>query len=97
MVFEEGIVVPLATRHQHLLIKPWFRRYPIPPLGRPSWKDVVIEPRSRGPDGASSEAGCGWTDGAIDGIIRYRRKTRPGFRRGRRATMQTDVRGEKAP
>ena len=43
MLMEEAIVLPLGTRHEHLLIKPWVSRYPFSPFRSTFWKDVVIE------------------------------------------------------
>jgi hypothetical protein len=33
----------LSYGRQHLLIKPWVKRYPVTPLRATYWKDVIIE------------------------------------------------------
>jgi oligopeptide transport system substrate-binding protein len=41
---ESAVILPLTYDRQHLLIKPWVKRYPTSPLYTWFWKDVVIEP-----------------------------------------------------
>ena len=44
ILVESAAIVPLTYDRQHLLIKPWIKRYPTSPLYTWFWKDVVIEP-----------------------------------------------------
>lgn len=44
MLAESAAIIPLTYDRQHLLIKPWVKRYPTSPLYTWFWKDVVIEP-----------------------------------------------------
>jgi len=44
MLAESAAIIPLTYERQHLLIKPWVKRYPTSPLYTWFWKDVVIEP-----------------------------------------------------
>jgi ABC-type oligopeptide transport system substrate-binding subunit/DNA-binding SARP family transcriptional activator len=37
-------LVPLLYGRLHLLVKPWVKRYPISPMSRYFWKDVIIQP-----------------------------------------------------
>jgi ABC-type oligopeptide transport system substrate-binding subunit/class 3 adenylate cyclase len=41
---EQAILMPLTYGRTLSLYKPWIRRVPLSPLGRPAWRDVVIEP-----------------------------------------------------
>jgi ABC-type oligopeptide transport system substrate-binding subunit len=41
---EQVPLLPLSYARQHLLVKPWVRRYPCSATGAFFWKDVVIEP-----------------------------------------------------
>lgn len=42
----EAPVLPLTYERDHLLLKPWVRRYPISGSRAIFWKDVVLEPRA---------------------------------------------------
>ena len=44
MLIEEAVVLPLAYVMDHLLVKPWVKRFPISPMRVWFLKDVVIEP-----------------------------------------------------
>jgi len=43
---EEARIMPLTYVQEHLLIKPWVRRFPTSAMGAWFWKDVIIEPHS---------------------------------------------------
>jgi ABC-type oligopeptide transport system substrate-binding subunit len=43
ILIQEAVIVPLSYGRQHLLVKPWIKRYPITPLKATYWKDVIIE------------------------------------------------------
>ncbi len=43
ILIEEAVIVPLTYGQQHLLVKPWVRKYPTSALGDWFCKDVVIE------------------------------------------------------
>ena len=40
----DATLVPLLYGRSHLLLKPWVKRYPVSPMSRYFWKDVIIEP-----------------------------------------------------
>jgi ABC-type oligopeptide transport system substrate-binding subunit/class 3 adenylate cyclase/tetratricopeptide (TPR) repeat protein len=44
ILVEEAPILPLLYYRQHLLVKPWLRKYPTSPIEKWFWKDVVIEP-----------------------------------------------------
>jgi ABC-type oligopeptide transport system substrate-binding subunit len=44
ILIQEAVIVPLSYGRQHLLIKPWVKRYPMSPLSGFDGKDVIIEP-----------------------------------------------------
>ena len=44
VLVEEVPILPLTNGRQHLLIKPWVRRYPTSAVQSAFWKDAVIEP-----------------------------------------------------
>jgi oligopeptide transport system substrate-binding protein len=44
ILIEEVVIVPLTYGQQHLLVKPWVRKYPTSALVRWFCKDVIIEP-----------------------------------------------------
>jgi oligopeptide transport system substrate-binding protein len=44
LLVEEVPLLPLLYGQQHLLLKPWVRRYPLSVRGTPCWKDVILEP-----------------------------------------------------
>jgi oligopeptide transport system substrate-binding protein len=44
MLIDEAVILPLCYTRSHLLIKPWVKQYPLSPVKRWFWKDVVIEP-----------------------------------------------------
>ena len=43
IIIQEAPVIPAYYSAAHFLVKPWVKRYPIPPIGALSWKDVIIE------------------------------------------------------
>ncbi|MCU0501164.1 MAG: peptide ABC transporter substrate-binding protein, partial [Anaerolineae bacterium] len=43
IIMREAPVIPAYYSATHLLVKPWVKRFPIPPIGALSWKDVIIE------------------------------------------------------
>lgn len=44
ILMHEAPIVPLFYGRQHLLVKPWVRRFPISALNRWYWQDTVLEP-----------------------------------------------------
>jgi oligopeptide transport system substrate-binding protein len=44
ILMEEAVVIPISYARIHLFVKPWVKRFPIPPINTFSYKDVVIEP-----------------------------------------------------
>jgi ABC-type oligopeptide transport system substrate-binding subunit/DNA-binding SARP family transcriptional activator len=44
VLVEEAVIIPLTYHRQHLLVKPWVKRFPTSPIKIWYWKDVVIEP-----------------------------------------------------
>ena len=44
MLVDQAAVMPLVYFRQHMLIKPWVKRYPASPVRFDFWKDVIIEP-----------------------------------------------------
>jgi len=44
VLVEEVPILPLTYGRQHLLIKPWVRRYPTSAIQSAFWKDAVVEP-----------------------------------------------------
>jgi oligopeptide transport system substrate-binding protein len=44
ILVEEAPIMTLAYRREHLLVKPWVRKYPASATRRVFWKDVIIEP-----------------------------------------------------
>jgi len=42
-LIHEAPIVPLFYGRQHMLVKPWIRSFPISPLNRWYWKDIIIE------------------------------------------------------
>lgn len=44
ILIEEVPIIPLVYEPNHLLVKPWMRKYPIAANGLPFFKDVIIEP-----------------------------------------------------
>lgn len=44
ILVEQAIVMPLAYGRNHMLLKPWVKRYPASPVRFDFWKDVIIEP-----------------------------------------------------
>jgi ABC-type oligopeptide transport system substrate-binding subunit/class 3 adenylate cyclase len=44
MLIEEAIVVPLSYVPNHILVKPWVKKFPISPLSGLYGKDVILEP-----------------------------------------------------
>jgi ABC-type oligopeptide transport system substrate-binding subunit len=44
ILVEEAPILPLLYYRQHLLVKPWVRKYPTSAIEKWFWKDVVIEP-----------------------------------------------------
>jgi oligopeptide transport system substrate-binding protein len=59
ILVEEAAWVPLTYRQQHLLVKPWVRRFSPSAIDRSFWEDIVIEPhdelrQSRGEYGEGS-------------------------------------------
>ena len=44
ILVEEAPIMPLIYGRQHMLVKPWVTRYPVPATGQLFWKDVIIEP-----------------------------------------------------
>ncbi len=44
LLVTEAVILPLAYKRHHLLVKPWVTRFPISALKIWYWKDVVIEP-----------------------------------------------------
>jgi oligopeptide transport system substrate-binding protein len=45
ILVEEAPILPLAYERDHLLVKPWVKRYPTSGIKTAFWKDVVIEQR----------------------------------------------------
>jgi oligopeptide transport system substrate-binding protein len=46
LMINKAAIVPVAYHRQHLLLKPWVKRYPTSALFSWFWKDVVIEAHS---------------------------------------------------
>jgi ABC-type oligopeptide transport system substrate-binding subunit/tetratricopeptide (TPR) repeat protein len=44
ILVEEAPIMPLGYEREHLLVKPWVRKYLTSALKLPFWKDVIIEP-----------------------------------------------------
>jgi oligopeptide transport system substrate-binding protein len=44
ILVEEAPILPLLHHRDHLLVKPWVRKYPTSPIRPWFWKDVIIEP-----------------------------------------------------
>ena len=44
MLIEEAVVLPLSYNMNHMLVKPWVKRFPISPMQDWFLKDVIIEP-----------------------------------------------------
>ena len=44
LLIEEAAILPLFHARNHILVKPWVKRYPISPLHAAYWKYVIIEP-----------------------------------------------------
>jgi oligopeptide transport system substrate-binding protein len=44
ILVQEAAIMPLCYHRQHLLVKPWVRRYPTSAIKWWFWKDVIIEP-----------------------------------------------------
>jgi oligopeptide transport system substrate-binding protein len=44
ILMEEAVIIPITYGRIHLFVKPWVKRFPIPPINTFSYKDVVIEP-----------------------------------------------------
>jgi ABC-type oligopeptide transport system substrate-binding subunit len=43
---EEMPLIPLSYSREHLLLKPWIKKYPIEPVGGLFYKDVVVIDKS---------------------------------------------------
>jgi oligopeptide transport system substrate-binding protein len=44
ILVEEAAIMPLYHGREHLLVKPWVKRYLVSPMGGTRWKDVILEP-----------------------------------------------------
>jgi oligopeptide transport system substrate-binding protein len=44
LLAEEVPILPLTYNRNHMLLKPWVRRYPFSVRRDPYWKDVILEP-----------------------------------------------------
>jgi ABC-type oligopeptide transport system substrate-binding subunit len=44
ILMEEAPIKPLLYRREHMLVKPWVRRFPSSAFSVWFWKDVIIEP-----------------------------------------------------
>jgi oligopeptide transport system substrate-binding protein len=44
LLVSQAVVMPTVYVRNHLLLKPWVRRYPASPIRFDFWKDVILEP-----------------------------------------------------
>jgi oligopeptide transport system substrate-binding protein len=44
ILIDEAALIPLIYARNHLLVKPWVKKYPTSSIKDWFWKDVVIEP-----------------------------------------------------
>ena len=44
LLMDEAGVIPLTYERNHVLLKPWVKRFPISPIKTTYFKDIVIEP-----------------------------------------------------
>jgi ABC-type oligopeptide transport system substrate-binding subunit len=44
ILVDQAAVMPLVYGRNHVLIKPWVKRYPASPVRFDFWKDVILEP-----------------------------------------------------
>ena len=44
ILIAEAPVIPIGYGRQHLLVKPWVRKFPTSAIKYMFWKDVAIEP-----------------------------------------------------
>jgi ABC-type oligopeptide transport system substrate-binding subunit len=44
LLVEDAAIIPMAYGRNHLVVKPWVRKFSASAINWPSWKDIVIEP-----------------------------------------------------
>jgi oligopeptide transport system substrate-binding protein len=44
ILVEEAPIIPLVYRRGVVLVKPWITQFPVSPVSRWFWKDVILEP-----------------------------------------------------